>query len=1035
MSHFVGLENAINFEEINQAFKEVEDSIKRVDETAATFNKTQGEIFAEKAGIYLDAIDKFLAFEFKPESDVIRYFALEAEAMQNAADAFEASVEYLRESDIIYNNLTDQLTRISRLSADGRMSELERLNEIKNVQEAAVDAALALGRTDDVRFVNLQAQLAATNAALEDTESGAGAVASILDRLNERRQLITTTETELAGGVITPGVQLNIDTQVLAEIENAIREIIELNQHVNSQDYDNLLAEWNSLSQTVQLSEEAIAAFAAEREQMAARIAEQQALEELGRFFEILKNNGLGYIDVLGFMAASNRELTDAEKELLLSTFDLSRAQGLIAEETDNYERSVALLALRLRLGLITESEALNEQLSLAEDLLFLAAATTDEFSAEAETARARVQGLRDAIDNLNQSIDELTLRYELGLINRQEYLTQQISVLQEELVELAAQYGVNSQEVDEHKEKIKKLEDELKELTQTQNDYGESLRKVAGLTGGAGADFANFAAKVADSIKAFAAESGGNVGEMIGSIVGAFNELLGPIDDSTGQLIQSISGVAASFIDTLIPGAGQAVAAIGSLIGSLFGLGNSAKRARKDVESAFGSVQYLSKETAAELTKLEGTTKKVRADGFLGWLGFKKTIKDDKVVTEVIGYFNQIASAISGALGSALDASMGGEDWEAAFKQNFNDSILNTVKETFIQATLLASGFQEIMAEFAKKMKEDGPEAAFAYLTKELPNVLAEAEDAVAEFGKNVPGLFKLDDLWEATEENINRIKKNILEGGKALADGLVDTLIRLATQDGLVNEASLNALVSLAETISGGFEQGLRRGINSFLDGKQDWKDDLREGIKSTIVSSLIDAFIASAAVQVIAGDFVAGFIRELENGSENARDWAAANIKQAVDDMSALIEAFVSGIGPELLPSTNPRSRDYRPPEDTSRDTTPSPRDAGNRISEITGPTRDLLIDLLTPLSILPSWTSLIRDIRNDVRAMATSSGIIGVPAAGVASLSAAGTTIQSQTIVINNPTINTQAKDARELYRELSGFAFKERRGGK
>jgi hypothetical protein len=343
----------------------------------------------------------------------------------------------------------------------------------------------------------------------------------------------------------------------------------------------------------------------------------------------------------------------------------------------------------------------------------------------------------------------------------------------------------------------------------------------------------------------------------------------------------------------------------------------------------------------------------------------------------------------------------------------------------------MLTTGLQDTIAEFSRIMVEEGPAAAFAYLNGELPNIYAEAEYWINEAANLVPDAFKKGE--ESSEETLERIKKNLIEQGGVLSENLVGTLIRLATTDGLIDEAALNVMVSIAKSIADGFESGLRGGINAFLEGKQDWKEQLAEGIKSTIVSALIDAFIASSAVNAVAADFVEGFLAAFKDPNVDAAQWAADNIGNALGQMSGMIEDFVSSIPRELLPSSNPRSTAYRPPEPPTRREPPTKtkRAAGTNISEITGPTRDLLIDLLTPLSIMPSWTSMIRDIRNDVRAMASGSGFSGMGVIQAAPIMGAAQT----NINIQNLTVSTQARDARSLFRELSEFAYNERRGGK
>lgn len=106
------------------------------------------------------------------------------------------------------------------------------------------------------------------------------------------------------------------------------------------------------------------------------------------------------------------------------------------------------------------------------------------------------------------------------------------------------------------------------------------------------------------------------------------------------------------------------------------------------------------------------------------------------------------------------------------------------------------------------------------------------------------------------------------------------------------------------------------------------------------------------------------------------------------------------------------------------------------AGTTVSEITGPTRDLLMDLLRPLSILPTWTSWIRDIRNDVRAMALGSGYnLSMPSMSTQLSSYSAVPSAGTVYHMENVTITTSANSVRDLARDISKFTYKERRGGK
>lgn len=158
---------------------------------------------------------------------------------------------------------------------------------------------------------------------------------------------------------------------------------------------------------------------------------------------------------------------------------------------------------------------------------------------------------------------------------------------------------------------------------------------------------------------------------------------------------------------------------------------------------------------------------------------------------------------------------------------------------------------------------------------------------------------------------------------------------------------------------------------------------------------------------------------FLREQLQQAREDYEMATDNKgRQAALDLIETIEAKIAKITGEEPPGEGPTS-------------------AGTNISEITGPTRDLLIDLLRPLSILPSWTSMIQDIRNDVRAIAINSGAIGTGnlSLGTASIASASSAQGNTVYSFNNVTITTSASNVRDLTREISRFTYKEGRTGK
>jgi len=249
--------------------------------------------------------------------------------------------------------------------------------------------------------------------------------------------------------------------------------------------------------------------------------------------------------------------------------------------------------------------------------------------------------------------------------------------------------------------------------------------------------------------------------------------------------------------------------------------------------------------------------------------------------------------------------------------------------------------------------------------------------------------------------------------------------------------NAETVERLVSLAESVGEAFKNALRTGIMSALAGEQDWKKKLNQEMRKGIATAVIDAFIQGAVTEGILSNFIAGleqfFVDPTNIDWEGFDSYLNTELPKVEQGLQRLTTSFVNAFPPSLCDA-------FASPEDEADEAdtedVEAGRDAGTQISEITGPTRDLLIDLLRPLSILPSWTSMIRDIRNDVRAMARDQGLTLTPEAIVTPDSIGSVTnIQNQTITINNPTITTKARSVKELYRELSEYASKQKKGGK
>jgi TP901 family phage tail tape measure protein len=389
------------------------------------------------------------------------------------------------------------------------------------------------------------------------------------------------------------------------------------------------------------------------------------------------------------------------------------------------------------------------------------------------------------------------------------------------------------------------------------------------------------------------------------------------------------------------------------------------------------------------------------------------------------------LSSGLNNVFSKAVSGAFAGEpDWAKELEDGVRNTLITAITNALVEAMMMSEEIEAFMIEFTRILNEEGPEAAAKYARDNFDAVVAAGTEGARKAGAILSDIF-----GKEAEDATEKFVEATMLANDFMTESLARTIAFLSTINDVIDEATSDMMISIAQNISRGFEDGFRRGIRAMLDGEEDWRDTLGDSIRDTILSSLIDSFVASAAIGTLAADFTEGFLRAMQDPQVDAAQWARDNIDSTIAGMSALIETFVNAIPPELLPSSNPRSSRYVRPERNEPETTRdrNPRAAGTNISEITGPTRDLLIDLLRPLSIIPSWTSMIRDIRNDVRAMVTN-GIMmpgSLPnLAGEQMLVNGGVT----NIKIEKLTVVTQSRNAREFYRELSQIAYRENRGG-
>lgn len=169
-------------------------------------------------------------------------------------------------------------------------------------------------------------------------------------------------------------------------------------------------------------------------------------------------------------------------------------------------------------------------------------------------------------------------------------------------------------------------------------------------------------------------------------------------------------------------------------------------------------------------------------------------------------------------------------------------------------------------------------------------------------------------------------------------------------------LNTEAFQAALAIAEGLANGIASGMQRGVDAWINEDDDWKARLEEGLREAIFDAIYQAFVESAIAAAGVQDFILEFTRIYnKQGAAAAQAYAEEEYPDLVEDITDMTDTFLSGIPNSLRPE--PRNQNDGPDGTERRNFT-----GGSRISEITGPTRDLLLDTLSPLANLDSLTGI-------------------------------------------------------------------------
>src|SRR5690606_17823584 len=131
------------------------------------------------------------------------------------------------------------------------------------------------------------------------------------------------------------------------------------------------------------------------------------------------------------------------------------------------------------------------------------------------------------------------------------------------------------------------------------------------------------------------------------------------------------------------------------------------------------------------------------------------------------------------------------------------------------------------------------------------------------------------------------------------------------------------------------------------------------------------ILSSFLSSAISQILSAAFAAMGIAQLVSKAManmwNPAGWIViAGLVAALSALQRSLASQLKGVSGGSYPSTD--AGGSIPLPDDASPTTPTPPSPGRQIAEITGASRDLLVDLLSPLARLDEQTGILQRIHS-------------------------------------------------------------------
>lgn len=227
-------------------------------------------------------------------------------------------------------------------------------------------------------------------------------------------------------------------------------------------------------------------------------------------------------------------------------------------------------------------------------------------------------------------------------------------------------------------------------------------------------------------------------------------------------------------------------------------------------------------------------------------------------------------------------------------------------------------------------------------------------------------------------------------LTWGEALADGITASMGKVESGAGIIASRLKEQFGKAFDEIGKTVEKTMVDVGNMLLSGGGDWKQIL-VGVLSAVINQIIVAAVAAMGI--------AELVSKALSQMWNPLGWVV------IAGLLVALAAIRNSLASQLSISADVPSRDgTAPPGGGGRGASESRPSGGRQISEITGPSRDLLTDLLAPLAHLSQIVAPIQDIRNMLDARLPHPGELALAGA----VGVGGVSVTIQTLSINAPT---------------------------